>query len=154
MERSRKIMIVVAIAVGMGLFGYYQYMLASQISVVVAESTLLEEKGNDATYGAQLEFVNPSLLVLSTGETQFTVIINDEVIGYGMVEPFVLPAMNATTADATFTFETDSDLDEDAPEVQISGTTKYELFSAPVDIPFVYKPTAEQAMEFIRMTSR
>ena len=31
----------------------------------------------------------------------------------------------------------------------ITGTTKYDVFFTSIDIPFVYHPTEEQAIEFI-----
>lgn len=153
MERSTKIAIVAGVVASLGIFGYFQYVLASQISVEVVENHLLEDNGSASTYSVQLEFNNPSLLVLTTGETRFTVIMNDEVIGYGKMDPFTLPALNGTITQATFTFEGEPDADDAEPSVQISGTTRYDLFSSPIDIPFVYSPTSEQAREFIDMAS-
>lgn len=133
---------------GLGLFGYSQYASASQIGVVITESQLLEESAKGSTYNLQLEFDNPSLLVLTAGETEFTVTANDQRIGDGTLEPFVLPAMDKATVQGTFVVDTERDSD-DVPEVRISGITKYDVLFTSIDVPFVYYPTEDQARAFI-----
>ena len=147
MKSSKKAGIV-ALVVGLSLFGYSQYASASQIGVIITESQLLEESTKGSTYNLQLEFDNPSLLVLTAGETEFTVTADDQRIGDGTLESFVLPAMDKATVQGTFVVDTERDSD-DVPEVRISGITKYDVLFTSIDVPFVYYPTEDQARAFI-----
>ena len=146
--KSSKKAAIVALVVGLSLFGYSQYASASQIGVIITESQLLEESMKGSTYNLQLEFDNPSLLVLTAGETEFTVTADDQRIGDGTLESFVLPAMDKVTVQGTFVVDTERDSD-DVPEVRISGITKYDVLFTSIDVPFVYYPTEDQARAFI-----
>jgi hypothetical protein len=89
--------IIIVFVIGMGLFGYSQYASASQIGVIITQSHLLEENEKGSTYDVELEFSNPSLLVLTAGETEFFVIADEEMIGKGELESFVLPALGSSS---------------------------------------------------------
>lgn len=146
--KSSKKAAIVALVVGLSLFGYSQYASASQIGVIITESQLLEENTKGSTYNLQLEFDNPSLLMLTAGETEFTVTADEQRIGDGTLESFVLPAMDKATVQGTFVVDTERDSD-DVPEVRISGITKYDVLFTSIDVPFVYYPTEDQARAFI-----
>ena len=64
MKRSKKVAITVFV-IGMSLFGYSQYALASQIGVEVTKSDLVEKTNQYSSYNVHLKFENPSLLILS-----------------------------------------------------------------------------------------
>lgn len=147
MKSSKKAALIVLV-IGLGLFGYSQYASASQIGVVITESQLLEENAKGSTYNLQLEFDNPSLLVLTAGETEFTLTANDERIGDGTLDAFVLPPMDKTTVQGTFVVDNEKESDE-VPVVRISGITKYDVLFTSIDVPFVYYPTEDQARAFI-----
>ena len=133
------------------IFGYSQYASASQIGVVVAKSELLEQNDSESTYNVQLEFKNPSLLVLNAGKTDFVVSVEDKKIGDGVLNPFVLPAMSKTTVNGVYKSDRKYSSDsENTPIVKISGVTKYDVFFTSLDVPFVYYPTEDQAREFIQ----
>ena len=139
--------IIIVLVIGMGLFGYSQYASASQIGVTITQSHLLEENEKGSMYNVELEFSNPSLLILTAGKTEFFVIADDEVIGKGDLESFVLPALGSTSVSGTFL--RDSNVDSQESTVKISGVTKYNVIFASIDVPFVFYPTEEQAREFI-----
>ena len=84
-ETIQKDAIIVVIAVG--LFGYSQYASASQINAQInaqiTQSNLIEENDRESTYDVELRFDNPSLLVLTAGETDFFVIADEKTIGKG-----------------------------------------------------------------------
>ena len=147
MKSSKKAVIIVLV-VGLSLFGYSQYASASQIGVIITESQLLEESTKGSTYNLQLEFDNPSLLVLTAGETEFTVTADDQRIGDGTLDSFILPAMDKATVQGTFVVDTERE-SNDVPEVRISGITKYDVLFTSIDVPFVYYPTEDQARAFI-----
>ena len=146
-QRSKKIGLIVLV-LGIGIFGYSQYAFASQIGVIITESEFLEETSSGSTYNVQLEFDNPSLLMLTAGETDFVVSVDNKVVADGTLEPFVLPALNKVTVHGTFMSNSDSS-DSESTEIKISGVTKYDIFFTSIDVPFVYYPTADQASEFI-----
>ena len=146
MNSSKKAGIVVLFVLGMSIFGYSQYASASQIGVSINQSELLGEDEKGSNYNVELQFDNPSLLVLTAGETEFFVISNDEIIGKGDLESFTLQPLESSFVKGTFHTDSNSD---DSHSVKISGVTKYDLLVTSIDVPFVYYPTEEQAREFI-----
>ena len=147
MENSRK-GIIIAFVIGMSIFGYTQYALASQIGVVVIESDLIEKTDKGSAYNVELEFENPSLLILTAGNTDFFVIADGKTVGEGKLEPFTLPALGNSSVKGTFQTESNKKTNE-TPIVKISGITKYNVLISTIDIPFEFYPTEEQAREFI-----
>jgi len=147
MKSSKKgVIIFMIIAV---LFGYSQYALASQIGVVITESTLLEEDDTSSTHDIKLEFDNPSLLMLTAGDTEFIIYADDEKIGDGTLEPFVLSPLDKSLVDGTFQTESKSQSENDPAVVKISGVTTYDVLFTSIDVPFIFYPSEEQAREFI-----
>ena len=147
MENSRKV-IIISLILGLSAFGYSQYALASQIDVVISESDLIEKIGERSAYNVELEFENPSLLVLTTGETDFFVIVDGKTIGEGKLEPFTLSPLSNKSVSGSFQTEYNNE-SQDTPIVKISGITKYDVFFSTIDVPFVFYPSEEQAREFI-----
>ena len=146
MKSSKKAGIVVLVLLGMGVFGYSQYASVSQIGVSISQSELLNEDEKGSNYNIELEFKNPSLLILAAGETEFFIISNDEIIGKGNLESFTLQPLDSSFVKGTFHTDVNSD---ESHSVKISGVTKYDLLVTSLDVPFVYYPTEEQAREFI-----
>ena len=146
MKSSKKVGIILFL-LGMSIFGYSQYASASQIGMSISQSELLDETENGSNYNVELRFENPSLLIMTAGETEFFVIANDEIIGKGQLEKFTLYPLNHTFVKGTF--HTDSNTNEESQLIKITGVTKYDLVVASIDVPFVYYPTQEQAREFI-----
>jgi hypothetical protein len=147
MNNSKKGLIIVMV-IGMSIFGYSQYASASQIGVMITESELIEKTEQGSSYNVELEFENPSLLMLTTGETDFFVIADGKTVGEGKLEPFTLSALGSTTTNGTLQTEPSKNSKE-VPIVKISGITKYDILFSTIDIPFVFYPTEEQAREFI-----
>ncbi len=147
MEKSRKGIIIVFV-IGMSIFGYSQYALASQIGVVVIESDLIKKTDKGSSYNVELEFENPSLLILTAGDTDFFVIANGKTVGEGKLEPFTLPALGNSSVSGTFQTES-NEKSQEVQVVMISGITKYDVLFSTIDVPFVFYPTEEQAKEFI-----
>jgi hypothetical protein len=144
-KSSRKA-IIISVIIGLGLFGYSQYASASKIGAIITSSELLEENENDSKYSIELEFDNPSLLVLTAGETDFFIIANDKKMGDGTLQPFTLPPLSKTNAKGVFTEDYKA---EKGSVIKITGTTKYQVLFTSIDVPFVYYPTEEQARNFI-----
>lgn len=147
MKSSKKGGLVVLFVLGMSIFGYSQYASASQIGVSVSQSELLHQNDETSNYNIELEFKNPSLLIMTAGETEFFVISNEEMIGKGKLESFTLYPLDSSNVKGTF--HTDSNDSAESESVKITGITKYDLWITSIDVPFVYYPTEEQAREFI-----
>ncbi len=147
MKSSKKVVIIMIIVAG--LFGYSQYASASQIGVIIVDSTILSEDERGSTQNLKLEFNNPSLLTLTAGETEFVIYADNNRIGDGTLEAFVLPALGKSLVDGTFQTDTKNQSENDAPVVKISGVTTYDILFTSIDVPFVYYPTENQAREFI-----
>lgn len=147
MKSSKKVVIIMIIVAG--LFGYSQYASASQIGVIIVDSTIVSEDERGSTQNLKLEFNNPSLLTLTAGETEFVIYADDNRIGDGTLEAFVLPALGKSLVDGTFQTDTKNQSENDAPVVKISGVTTYDILFTSIDVPFVYYPTENQARDFI-----
>ncbi len=149
MRVSKKIGIII-LFLGIGIFGYSQYISASNIGVIVTQNEFLEKKDTVSVYNVQLEFENPSLLVLNAGETDFTITVEDTKIANGVLEPFILSSMSKATVNGIYLKEDQTEIvDNQSPTVKISGITKYDVFFTSIEIPFIYFPSADQAREFI-----
>ena len=127
--------------------GYSQYESVSQISVSISENTIINEDKNNSNYEIELEFKNPSLLILPAGETEFFVFYDDEMVGEGNLKSFTLYPISSSYVDGTFTTNQNSD---ESKSVKISGITKYDLLITSLQVPFDYYPTKEQTREFIQ----
>ncbi len=139
---------IAVLVIGAVAFGCSQIASASQIGVAITHSELLEEGEHGSSYGVELRFDNPSLLILGAGESEFFVVADGELAGEGRLEPFVLPALGSSLVKGTF--ETDSGMDpDDPPTLKISGLAEYDVLLASIGIPFVFHPTEEQTREFI-----
>jgi hypothetical protein len=147
MKTAKKGGIVILLLLCMSIFGYSQYASASQIGISINQSKLLDENENGSNYNVELQFENPSLLLLTAGETEFFVIANDKIIGKGKLEPFTLYPLDSSYVKGTF--HTDSNTNDESVSIRISGVTKYDVFVTSLDVPFVFYPTEEQAREFI-----
>lgn len=146
MNSSKKGGLIVLFVLGMSIFGYSQYASASQIGVSISQSELLNEDEKGANYNIELEFDNPSLLILTAGQTEFFLISNDEIIGKGELESFILQPLDSSNVKGTFYTNSNNDQSD---SIRISGVIKYDVIFSSIDVPFVYYPTEEQAREFI-----
>ena len=149
MRGSKKVILGI-LFFGIGIFGYSQYIAVSNIGVIVIENSFLEKKDTVSIYNVQLEFENPSLLVLNAGETDFTITVEDTKIADGVLEPFILSSMSKASVNGIYLKEDLTEVEENQSlTVKISGITKYDVFFTTLEIPFVYFPSDDQAREFI-----
>jgi len=146
MNSSKKGGLIVLFVLGMSIFGYSQYASASQIGVSISQSELLNEDEKGANYNIELQFDNPSLLILTAGQTEFFLISNNEIIGKGELESFILQPLDSSNVKGTFYTNSNNDQSD---SIRISGVIKYDVIFTSIDVPFVYYPTEEQAREFI-----
>jgi len=152
-QRHRKVgLAIVGIIVVM--VGYPLYAFSTELHVSVKESKLLETSEEGSLYNMQIEFDNPSLLVLTLGQTSYWITNGDRALGGGLLDPFVVSPLGKTIVSGTFMLA-DSDLIENyennTPEsIVMNGITEYDLVFTTIKIPFVYYPTDELTREFIQ----
>lgn len=153
MKRSSKVIIIVCIIAGLGLFGYSQYLSATHLSISILESKVVQRNNENSLYNMTLQFKNPSLLPISVGKTDFIITINDENLGTGTLQPLVIPPMGKTSSQAPFLADKKLldkyDKSDNVPNVKLTGTSKYEILIITVNVPFTYYPTQQEAREFI-----
>lgn len=141
---------VFLLIIAIGIFVYLQYVLVSQISAEITQSVLIEENEKEEKYNLEIKFQNPSFLFLTAGPTEFFVIIDDNIIGKGKLDSFILPSLGSSYVKGVFIINSNSD--SEFPVVKISGVINYDFFFASIDVPFVYYPTQEQARKFIHQS--
>jgi len=154
METSTKAGIVALVAIGVAIFGYSQYASASHISVDMIESELIGTDDTGSDYYIELEFDNPSLLVLNAGETEFVIESDGQVVGQGVLNPFTLTPLDESVVSGTYrTVNTEQSgapsADYDESVIRIAGSTEYDVLLVSIGVPFEYYPTDEQARGFI-----
>lgn len=138
---------IILIVIGIIAFGYSQYASASQMKVSIVDSVLFNEDQEGLDYDVELQFENPTLLLLTAGKTEFFIFSEDDVIGEGQLESFVLNPLDSSNVQGTF--HRNLGTDDKKNEIKITGVIKYDVFVVSIDIPFVFYPTDDQARKFI-----
>jgi len=146
-KSSKKKSIIVLFLLLASIFGYLQYQSVSEISVSISENTIINEDKGNLNYKIELEFENPSLLILTAGETEFFIFYDNEIAGKGNLESFTLYPISNSYVNGTFTTDQKSD---ELKSVKISAIIKYDLWGTSIHIPFDYYPTDEQTRKFIQ----
>ena len=101
MHRHRKVgLAIVGIIVVM--IGYPLYAFSTELHVSIKKSELLETSEEGSLYKMQVEFDNPSLLILTLGHTSYWVTNGDRALGGGLLDPFVIPPLGKTVVSGTF----------------------------------------------------
>ena len=147
MKSLRKKSTIILFLLLVSILGYSQYESVSKISISISENAIINEDKNNSNYKIELEFQNPLLLTLPTGETEFFVFYDDEMVGKGNLESFTLYPISSIYVEGTFTTDINSD---ESKSVKISGITKYDLLVTTIEVPFDYYPTDEQTRKFIQ----
>lgn len=150
--RKRNLGIVALVFIGLAIFGYTQYLSVSQVSASAVQSELLGTDESGSNYYIELEFTNPTLLALATGETEFAIESDGEKVGEGVLDPLTLPPLSKATVTGTYHAENADSLqgpESESPVVRIVGETEYDMLFVSIEVPFEYYPTDEQARGFI-----
>jgi len=155
MERRSKIAIVCIIS-AVAVFGFVQYISLSHLHVSIVQSKVMERTNQGTLYNLQLQFNNPSLIILNVGKTDFLVLANGENLGTGVLQPSTIPALGKTISQTPFLAD-NAVLDkyngtDNTPSLKLTGTSKYDLIFTSVNVPFTYYPTQQEARDFIHGT--
>jgi LEA14-like dessication related protein len=153
MERRSKVITIVCVIAIVGFFAYSQYLSATNLSISILQSKIVQKNDNNSLYNMTLQFKNPSVLPLTVGKTDFTISINDENLGTGTLQPLVIQPIGKTVSLAPFladnTILHKYNTSDTVPNIKLSGTSKYEILIITVNVPFIYYPTQQEAREFI-----
>jgi len=147
MTSLKKRSAVILFFILIGITGYSQIQSATQISVDLYENTIINENQNETDYQIKLKFENPSLLTLPSGQTEFFVSYDNEVVGEGNLESFTLYPLSSSLVEGTLIIK---NISNDSKFVKISGITKYDLLITSIDVPFDHYPNEEQTRKFIQ----
>jgi len=90
MKTSKKKSVIILFLLLASILGYSQYQSASEISVNISENKIINEDKNNLNYKIELEFENPSLVILPVGETKFFIFYDNQIVGKGNLESFTL----------------------------------------------------------------
>lgn len=153
-ETSMRIKFIAIIIIGiMGAFIFSQYITATQLNVSMKNTEIVERTDAGTLYQIELEFENPSFMILNVGKTDFLISAEDENLGAGILDPTMIPAMGKTMIETPFLADNailDKYEKSDAtPSLKLAGISRYNLLFTSLNIPFTYYPTQEEAREFI-----
>jgi LEA14-like dessication related protein len=151
-KRRRNAIIISSVLGGIAARAFFQAYAAKNMNVELRE---MEEVGRDAGktfYDLALKFDNPSILLFLVGDTTYSVTVNGEKVGEGIMEPFVLEPLASKVVNSKFVADTEifekyRNAFEDK-ESLVNGRSTYRppLFS--FDIPFDHEPTPDQMKQF------
>ena len=154
MKRKSKVaIIIIVIVAAVTIFGYIQYVSATQLHVSMKSSEIVERTNEGTLYRINLEFENTSFMILNIGKTDFVISAEGQSLGAGILEPTIIPAKGKSIVETPFLAD-NSVLDkyeqgDNSPSLRLDGKTRYDLLFTTLDIPFTYFPTQEEAREFI-----
>ena len=151
MQKKSKIAIIIIGVIG--AFVFSQYAAVLQLNVSMKNSEIVERTDAGTLYQIQLEFENPSLMILNVGKTDFLISVEGENLGAGILDPTIVPAMNKIVVQTPFLAD-NAILDkyeksENTPSLKLAGISRYNLLFTSLNIPFTYYPTQDEAREFI-----
>ena len=151
MRRKPKIAIIIVGIIG--AFVFSQYAAAMQLNVSMRNSEIVERTDAGTLYQINLEFENPSLMILNVGKTDFLISAEGENLGAGILDPTIIPPMDKIVVETPFLAD-NAVLDkyeksDNTPALKLAGISRYNLWFTSLDIPFTYYPTQEEAREFI-----
>jgi len=150
-QKKSKIAIIIIGVIG--AFVFSQYAAVLQLNVSMKNSEIVERTDAGTLYQIQLEFENPSLMILNVGKTDFLISAEGENLGAGILDPTIVPAMNKIIVQTPFLAD-NAILDkyeksENTPSLKLAGISRYNLLFTSLNIPFTYYPTQDEAREFI-----
>src|SRR5574341_2412139 len=139
-NKSKVAIIIIVIVAAITIFGYIQYVSATQLHVSMKSSEIMERSNDGTLYRINLEFDNPSFMILNIGKTDFVLSADGQSLGAGILEPTIIPAKGKSIVETPFLAD-NAVLDkyeqsEDSPSLRLDGVTTYNLLFTTLKIPF------------------
>ena len=151
-RKSKAVIIIITVIAILIVYGYLQYASVTQLHVSIQNSEIVEKTNEGTLYRINLEFENPSFMILNVGKTDFVISIEEENLGAGILEPTIIPARGKSIVETPFLADNtvlDKYEKNKNSSLRLDGTITYNLLFAPLRIPFTYYPTQDEAREFI-----
>lgn len=152
-SKSKVAIIIIVIIAAISIFGYMQYASATQLHVSMKSSEVVERTNEGTLYRINLEFENPSFMILNVGKTDFVISAEGQSLGAGILDPTIIPAKGKSIVESPFLADNlildKYEQSDDLPSLRIDGKIRYDLLFTTLDIPFSYFPTQDEAREFI-----
>ena len=152
-SKFKVLIITISIITVLSIFGYLQYASATQLHVSMKDSEIVERTDKGTLYRINLEFENPSFMILNIGKTDFVISAGGENLGAGILEPTIIPVKGKSIMETPFLADNmvldKYEQNQNSPSLRLDGTTTYNLLFTTLKIPFTYYPTQEEAREFI-----
>lgn len=152
-SKFKVVIITISIITVLSIFGYLQYASATQLHVSMKNSEIVERTDKGTLYRINLEFENPSFMILNIGKTDFVISAGGENLGAGILEPTIIPVKGKSIMETPFLADNmvldKYEQNQNSPSLRLDGTTTYNLLFTTLKIPFTYYPTQEEAREFI-----
>jgi len=151
--RRRMTLIAVAVIAGTALFfTYFGIEAAKNLDVSLYDSTVVSKDHQQTKYHATIQFRNANFVPLPIGDTTYSINIDGEYLGTGIIKSFMIGPYSTTLVNTEFT-SNNAVLDRYGGEIphertQLTGTSNYNLYFTTFDVPINYNPTAEQIQKF------
>jgi LEA14-like dessication related protein len=151
-RRKVALITVVAVAGAAAFLGYFSIEAAKNMDVSIYDSTVLSKDDLQTKYNAKLQFKNTSFVPLTVGDTTYSIKVDGDHMGTGMIGSFLIGPYSTVIVDSEFTGDNAvlQKYDNDVPpeHAELAGTTSYNLYVTTLDIPISHSPTAEQIQKF------
>ncbi len=151
-KRRKKAIIISSVLGGLAVLAFFQAYTAKNLGVGLYEITEVEKNADTTTYDLALKFENPSVLLFLIGETAYSVTVNGEKVGDGVMDPFMLEPLGNKIIRSEFVADTqvfekykNTFEDEDS---MVTGKSTYSLLLGSFDVPFEHEPTPDQMRQF------
>ena len=148
----RRILIIAMVVASIAIVTFLQVEAARNLNVEMHDSKIVERNGSKTTYDLTLRLENPSILLLSIGDTSYSITVNGEKVGDGKIDVFMLGPFESKTINSKFV--ADTSLVEkyknsaEQNHSRLSGASAYRLYLLTLDVPFDHEPTPEQIRQF------
>ena len=153
MERKKAAAIGIGIAGSFAVIVFLQIDAANNLDILLQDSTLVSKEDNYSFYIVSLHLTNNRFMLLNAGEIDYTIKVNDEILGSGIIKPFYLGAYETKTVDSDFKADNyvrnkyNGMLSDN--DVKLTASSNYRLYMLSFEIPFSHNPTPEQIDKFV-----
>jgi len=153
MKRKKAAAIGIGIAGSFAVIIFLQIDAANNLDILMQDSRLVSKEDNYSLYIVSMHLTNNRFMLLNAGEIDYTIKVNDEILGSGIIKPFYLGAYESKKVDSDF--KADNYVQSkykgvlSKNEVRLTASSNYRLYMVSFEIPFSHNPTPEQIDKFM-----
>lgn len=147
--------IAAACIAGTSLFlAYFSVEAAKNMDVSLYDSTIVSKDEQHTRYDTKLEFSNTSFVPLAVGSTDYTITVENNELGKGKIQPFILMPYTTTLVRSEFVADNEvlNKYGGEIPHEQtlLTGSSNYDLYLTTFTVPIDHQPTQEQVQKFVK----